>query len=148
MTTQGTELGTTRPAAVGTKLRAGDPVRVRSREEIEATLDEVNELRGCSFTSEMWAYCGTTQRVLKPMEVFLDERNYQTKRCTGIVLLEGAICQGSAYPQGCDRCCFFFWREEWLETLEDLEITKEAFAELKAAKGDRAKAGWLKWDDV
>jgi PHD/YefM family antitoxin component YafN of YafNO toxin-antitoxin module len=37
---------------------------------------------------------------------------------------------------------------EWLETLEDLEIAKEAFAELKAANGDREKAGWLKWDDV
>jgi hypothetical protein len=37
---------------------------------------------------------------------------------------------------------------EWLETLEDLEIAKEAFAELKAANGDREKAGWLKWDDI
>jgi PHD/YefM family antitoxin component YafN of YafNO toxin-antitoxin module len=37
---------------------------------------------------------------------------------------------------------------EWLETLEDLEIAKEAFAELKDANGDRKKAGWLKWDDV
>jgi hypothetical protein len=37
---------------------------------------------------------------------------------------------------------------EWLETLEDLEIAKEAFAELKTANGDRERAGWLKWDDV
>ncbi|KYC37838.1 hypothetical protein WA1_04845 [Scytonema hofmannii PCC 7110] len=37
---------------------------------------------------------------------------------------------------------------EWLETLEDLQIAKTAFAKLKAAGGDRLRAGWLKWDDV
>lgn len=37
---------------------------------------------------------------------------------------------------------------EWLETLEDIEIAKRAVAELKAAGGDRAKAGWLEWDAV
>ncbi len=37
---------------------------------------------------------------------------------------------------------------EWLETVEDVHIAKEAFAELEAANGDRARAGWLKWDDV
>ncbi|MBW7919618.1 MAG: hypothetical protein H3C52_09980 [Anaerolineales bacterium] len=33
---------------------------------------------------------------------------------------------------------------EWLETLEDLDIVRKAFADLKAAGGDRKKAGWLK----
>lgn len=37
---------------------------------------------------------------------------------------------------------------EWLETLEDLSIARELFAQLKAAGGDRGKAGWLKWSDV
>jgi hypothetical protein len=37
---------------------------------------------------------------------------------------------------------------EWLETLEDVAIAKEAFAQLKAADGDRVKAGWLKWSDL
>lgn len=37
---------------------------------------------------------------------------------------------------------------EWLETLEDVAIAKAAFAELRAADGDRARAGWLKWSDV
>ncbi|GAH39959.1 unnamed protein product [marine sediment metagenome] len=37
---------------------------------------------------------------------------------------------------------------EWLETLEDLEIAKQAFAELKAFDGDRERAGWLPWDEV
>jgi hypothetical protein len=37
---------------------------------------------------------------------------------------------------------------EWLETLEDLQIARTAFAQLQAAGGDRERAGWLKWDDV
>jgi len=37
---------------------------------------------------------------------------------------------------------------EWLETLEDLEIAKEAFGALRRAKGDREKAGWLSWEEI
>lgn len=37
---------------------------------------------------------------------------------------------------------------EWLETLEDAQIAREAFAQLKAAKGNRARAGWLQWKSV
>lgn len=37
---------------------------------------------------------------------------------------------------------------EWLETVEDANIAKEAFAQLKAAKGNRKRAGWLEWDKV
>jgi hypothetical protein len=37
---------------------------------------------------------------------------------------------------------------EWLETLADAQIARQAFAELKKAKGSRAKAGWLKWDAI
>ncbi|MEK6287411.1 MAG: hypothetical protein AABO57_16845 [Acidobacteriota bacterium] len=37
---------------------------------------------------------------------------------------------------------------EWLETLEDVDIAKQAMAELKAAGGDREKAGWLEWHAV
>lgn len=37
---------------------------------------------------------------------------------------------------------------EWVETLEDASIAQSAIAELKAAGGDRAQVGWLKWDDV
>ncbi len=37
---------------------------------------------------------------------------------------------------------------EWLETLEDHGVAKEAIAELKAAKANRKRAGWLEWDKV
>ena len=37
---------------------------------------------------------------------------------------------------------------DWLETLEDQQIVRDALAQLRAAGGDRQKAGWLTWDDV
>lgn len=104
-------------ASSDNNLKAGDLVRVRSREVIGASLSEQRELSGCAFTSEMWQYCGTEQRVLKRMEIFLDEQTYRRKKASGIVILEGLFCQGTAFPEGCDRSCFFLWREEWLEKI-------------------------------
>jgi hypothetical protein len=100
------------------RLEAGDQVRVRSREEIEATLDRWRSLKGCGFLGEMAGYCGTIQRVLKRVERFIDEKDYRLKKASGIVLLEGAICSGTGTTGRCDRACFFFWREEWLEKLD------------------------------
>ncbi len=37
---------------------------------------------------------------------------------------------------------------EWLETVEDTQIAKQAFEELKAASGDRKKAGWSEWNSA
>jgi hypothetical protein len=37
---------------------------------------------------------------------------------------------------------------EWLEDLEDAKIAKQALSELKAANGDRKKAGWFEWSEV
>jgi hypothetical protein len=99
-------------------LEAGDLVWVRSREEIESTLNHWRQLKGCTFMPEMLAYCGTTQRVLKPLRRFVDERDLRVKRTRGIVLLEGVCCQGTAEFGPCDRSCYLFWRAEWLEKIE------------------------------
>jgi hypothetical protein len=40
------------------------------------------------------------------------------KQCKGIVILENVFCQGTKDFGACDRTCFFFWREEWLEKIE------------------------------
>jgi hypothetical protein len=99
-------------------LQPGDLVRVMSKEQIEATLDPWKALKGCGFMKEMWPYCGTTQKVHKLVTRFLDERDYRLKKTKGIVLLEGVYCQGTEKFGPCDRSCFFFWRQEWLEKIE------------------------------
>ncbi len=99
-------------------LKPGDLVRVRSRAEIESTLNNWRQLKGCAFMPEMAPYCDTTQRVWKRMERFVDERDLRVKRSKGIILLEGVLCQGTAEFGSCDRSCFVFWREEWLEKIQ------------------------------
>ena len=37
---------------------------------------------------------------------------------------------------------------EWLETVEDIQIAKQAFATLKAVNNNRQQAGWLEWEKV
>jgi len=99
-------------------LKAGDLVRVKSKEEILATLDRHGKVKGCAYMDAMDPYCGTTQRVLKSMERFVDERELRVKKCKGLILLDGVMCQGVTDFGRCDRCCFMFWREEWLEKIE------------------------------
>lgn len=99
-------------------LQPGDRVRVRSRDEVLDTLDGGGMLEGCGFMEEMSRFCGTQQTVLKQMRQFLDETDYRVKRVRGrTYLLEGVMCAGTANWGPCDRSCFYFWREEWLEPL-------------------------------
>jgi hypothetical protein len=109
------------PTLTAAHLQPGDWVRVRSLEEIRATLNPWKELKGCAFLPYMADYCGTTQRVFQPVERFLDERDYKVKKVRGVVLLEGVICKGTPVFGRCDRGCHLFWREEWLEKLEGSE---------------------------
>lgn len=37
---------------------------------------------------------------------------------------------------------------DWLETLEDASVVRQALANLKAAGGDRQRAGWREWKAV
>jgi hypothetical protein len=111
------ESSATQTSSKAMSLAAGDVVRVRSEEEIRATLNAWNEFRGCMFMDAQRQYCGTTQRVLKPVERFVDERDYRVKKAKGVVLLERLICEGTPDYGRCDRACFYFWREEWLEKI-------------------------------
>ncbi|MEI8139868.1 MAG: hypothetical protein WCI03_08375 [bacterium] len=107
------------PGLIRVELKPGDKVRVRSREEIEATLNSWNQFKHCAFMEEMWPYCGTTQTVFKRVLKFLDERDYLVKKCSGMVILRDVICEGTRDFGPCDRSCFLFWREEWVERISD-----------------------------
>ena len=37
---------------------------------------------------------------------------------------------------------------EWLETIEDLQVVRNALSDLKAAGGDRKRAGWVACETV
>ena len=57
------------------KLRAGDWVEVRSKEEILQTLDPGGQLEGLPFMPEMLQYCGKRSRVFKRAHKTCDPPN-------------------------------------------------------------------------
>jgi hypothetical protein len=99
-------------------LRPGELVRVRSFEEILATLDARLSNRGLAFDAELVPFCGKVFRVSTRVERFVDEKTGQMRRMkTPAVILDGVICKGlySARRMFCPRGIHLWWREIWLE---------------------------------
>jgi len=106
-----------RPDLPPSDLRAGERVRVRSRAEIAATLDEAGTCSGCWLAPPQYECCGREFTVARRVERFFDERRWRMLRTRNLVALEGVRCDGRGLPEtaGCDRGCYYFWRTEWLE---------------------------------
>lgn len=102
-----------------THLDVGDWVEVRSLEEIHQTLDDSNRCQGLEFMGAMSAYCGQRFQVKKKARAIFDERAWRMLKIRGAFLLEGCVCSGQGMydKEGCDRCCYFFWRQAWLKKL-------------------------------
>jgi len=94
-------------------LQPGEWVEVKSKEEIQQMLDGHGKYRGMEFMPQMKRSCGQRFRVYKRMEALFLEETQQRRRVKNTVLLENSICDGRGV--GCDRSCFFFWREAWLK---------------------------------
>ena len=94
-------------------LQPGELVAVKSEEEIRETFDGKNSSKGLLFLPEMKDYCGKQFRVFKRLERMMIESSGEIRRVKNTVLLEGVMCDGSKH-NGCDRSCFFYWREAWL----------------------------------
>jgi hypothetical protein len=99
-------------------LQPGELVRVKSKEEILATLDRKATNRGLSFDAEMLKYCGTQARVLRRVEQIIDEPTGKMLRFNNdCIVLEGVICSAD-FHQYCPRSIYPYWREIWLERVE------------------------------
>jgi hypothetical protein len=99
-------------------LRPGDLVRVKSYEEILATLDGRLSNRGLSFDAELVPFCGKVFRVSTCVERFVDEKTGQLRGMkTPAVILEGVSCKAlySGRRMFCPRSIHLWWREIWLE---------------------------------
>jgi hypothetical protein len=99
------------------RLKPGEWVRVKTAKEIFATLDADGKLRGLGIMHEMMAFCGKRFRVFKVLDKIIVESTGELRKIkTPTVLLEGVLCDGTAHG-GCDKSCFCFWREDWLERM-------------------------------
>lgn len=93
-------------------LQPGEMVRVKSEADILATLDACGRNKGLAWIPCMGTYCGRECRVYRRVEKIILESTGEIRKAKNTVLLDGVICNGL---YGCDRSCFPFWREVWLE---------------------------------
>lgn len=113
--------GTRNSTAIG--LRPGDLVRVRSEEEIAATLNTRNRNRGLSFSPEMIPYCGGTYRVRGRVERLIDEKTGKMIEISNdCLILDDVVCRGEDGCWAflfCPRGTYPFWREAWLQRVAE-----------------------------
>ena len=99
------------------KLRVGDWVEVRSKEEILKTLDSNGWLDGMPFMPEMFAFCGRRFQVYKSAHKTCDTVfPVRGRRVDRAVHLD-TRCDGS-FHGGCQAGCMIFWKEAWLKRVD------------------------------
>jgi hypothetical protein len=112
-----------RPTPTGTRnLRPGEVVRVKSHEEILSTLNEESRNRGLRWDAEMVPYCGGTYRVLKRVTKIINERTGRMQEIKNpCMILDSVFCQSrySACRMFCPRSIYSYWREIWLDKVEE-----------------------------
>jgi hypothetical protein len=104
------------------ELKPGELVRVKPLDQILATVTAQNMNRGMSWDVEMVPYCGRVFRVRDRVHKFVDERTGFMKQLkTPAVILEGAVCSAHYSNRRwlCPRGIFSWWREVWLERVEE-----------------------------
>ncbi len=94
-------------------------VRVRSKKEIQATLNPENKLDGCLFMEEMWGYCGREFVVEQKVDYLFNENNYTMAQARDVVILKDVRCSGTvaAFHHKCDRYCSLLWKTAWLDKI-------------------------------
>lgn len=95
-------------------LQPGDWVQVKSRKEIEETLDMSGKNTGLLFTPAMLQYCGKRYRVAYRLQKMILEESGKMIQLKNTVVLDGVTCQA----WGCQRSIFLYWREIWLKRVE------------------------------
>ena len=125
------------------RLRTGDWVEVRSKDEILRTLDKQGRLDGMPFMPQMFQYCGQRFKVYLRAHKTCDTIAYNWDS-PGRKLPEGIHldlrCDGKAYG-GCQAACLIFWKEAWLKPADGagrLEAPAAAYAACSEADVDRA----------
>jgi len=98
--------------------RVGDAVRIRTLEEISATLDTNGCLNGLPFMPEMARYCGTTGTVFRFVDKVYDYGGKKDlRRMRDAVLITGLRCDGGAHD-GCQARCYLLWKTAWITTTD------------------------------
>jgi hypothetical protein len=124
-------------------FRAGDLVSVRMPGDILKTLDAGGALDGLPFMPEMLEFCGKRFRVLnRVVQSTVDgaylghytESFVREFRNNDVVTLERVRCSGTEHDE-CQRGCAIFWKEAWLERVDECD-------DHSAVQPDHGTAEW------
>jgi hypothetical protein len=118
-------------------LKPGDMVRIKPYHEILATLDKKGSNRGLMFDAELVPYCGKVFRVKRFVERFVNEADGEfTELKTPAVILDGVVCTSrfSGQRMFCPREIYGWWREVWLERVEDPVVGTRAAPNVATAE--------------
>jgi hypothetical protein len=103
---------------LGSGLKVGDQVEVRSLADIRATLDADGCLDGLPFQTEMAAFCGRRFVVYRVVDKIYDyRRTSKLRRVKRAVALAAVRCSGADHG-GCQAQCSLIWKEDWVRRVE------------------------------
>jgi hypothetical protein len=103
-------------------LQPGELVRVKSKDAIQETLNKDLLNRGMGFDAEMARHFGREARVQRRVTRVIDEKTGRMLQMKNpCIVLENVVCEG-AYSANCPRGWVCFWREIWLERVEDSSV--------------------------
>jgi hypothetical protein len=109
-------------------LKPGEYVRIKSKEQIEPTVDESGRNRGLTFDpEEMAPYCGRVFKVRGSVTQIIDERcGKMLLMKHPCIILEGVVCNAEYARDrlNCPRSIPSYWRELWLERVENDQSTR------------------------
>jgi hypothetical protein len=100
------------------KLRAGEWVEVRSKEEILGTLNEMGRMEGLPFMPQMFQYCGKKFKVNKRAHKTCDWIYTGRSRWLPNGIHLDLRCDGAAFG-GCQAACLLYWKEAWLKRVDE-----------------------------
>ena len=106
--------------AISLHLQQGDIVQVKTRKEIEATIDVEGKNRGLRIDYEMLRHAGKQFRVLRRVDRIILETNGKMRPIQNTVLLNNAACEGLC-RRACARGSHPMWREAWLKRVAKSE---------------------------
>jgi len=110
---------------VSLDLQSGEPVRVKSRAAVVATLDDQRSNRGLKICSEMTRCCGAPAEVRDRVDRVINERTGEMREIRNTVTIQNlrgkmmttrdmeCLCFGELGD--CPRGELMYWREIWLE---------------------------------
>jgi hypothetical protein len=114
-----------RAPVVSLNLEPGESVRIKSRSEMEATLDHKRTNRGLQICYEMTRCCGGQAEVRDRVDRMIDERTGKMIELSNTVTLRNIRKKRTTMPDSqclcgnetgdCPRGELMYWREIWLE---------------------------------